>query len=100
MSARRSAAGSAHSGRSATFGEGGVGSHGRSYSGAVPERAASGRSAFTSPFSFTRKRSSAMVLPTMAKSRSHLSKIARASASIEGLRTMSIRSWLSDSIIS
>ncbi len=41
-----------------------------------------------------------MVSPTMAKSRSHLSKIAFASASISGFSTMSIRSWLSESIIS
>ena len=60
----------------------------------------SGRSAFTSLPCRIRKRSSGIVSPTMAKSRSHFTKIARASASSSGFSTMSIRSWLSDSIIS
>ena len=78
----------------------GVGTHGRSYSGAVPDSAFSGKSAFTSPPSMTTKRSSGIVSPTMAKSRSHLSKTALASASFSGRSTISIRSWLSESIIS
>ena len=78
----------------------GVGIHGRSYSGAVPESAFSGRSALVSPPWRTMNRSSAMVSPTMAKSRSHLSNTARATASFSGRSTISIRSWLSESIIS
>ena len=46
------------------------------------------------------KRSSAIVSPTTAKSRSHFSKTARASASFSGRSTISMRSWLSLSIIS
>ncbi len=42
-----------------------------------------------------------MVLkPTTAKSRSHLRKISRASSSRPGLRAISMRSWLSESMIS
>ena len=41
-----------------------------------------------------------VVLPTTAKSRPHFLKIASASCSFSGLSTMSMRSWLSDSIIS
>jgi hypothetical protein len=43
---------------------------------------------------------SSVVLPTMAKSRPHLTKIALAPLPSRGSSTMSMRSWLSDSIIS
>src|SRR3989338_8372898 len=66
---------------------------GRAYSGAEDDNFDSGRSAFTSLPSRIRKRSSGMVSPTMAKSRSHFTKIARASSSISGFSTISIRSW-------
>ena len=46
------------------------------------------------------KRLLGVVWPTMAKSSPHFLKIASASASFSGLSTMSMRSWLSDSIIS
>ncbi len=39
-------------------------------------------------------------LPMTAKSRSHFSKIARAISSRPGFRIISMRSWLSESIIS
>ena len=39
-------------------------------------------------------------LPTTAKSSSYFSKMRRATSSRPGLRTMSMRSWLSDSMIS
>jgi hypothetical protein len=41
-----------------------------------------------------------VVWPMTAKSRPHLRKIAAASSSFSGSSTMSMRSWLSDSIIS
>ncbi len=41
-----------------------------------------------------------VVSPTIAKSSPHLRKIASASRSMSGLSTMSMRSWLSESIIS
>ena len=78
----------------------GVSTQGRSYSGALEDSFESGRSAFTSLPCRIRKRSSAIVSPTMAKSRSHFSKIARASASRSGFSTISMRSCDSDSIIS
>ncbi len=46
------------------------------------------------------KRSVSVVRPMTAKSRPHFTKIASASASMPGLSTMSMRSWLSESIIS
>ena len=54
----------------------------------------------TSPPCRTRKRFPGVVSPTTAKSSPHLRKIASASHSLSGLSTMSMRSWLSDSIIS
>jgi hypothetical protein len=62
-------------GHFAQVGGGGVSTQGRSYSGASPDSALSGRSALVSLPCRTRKRSSAMVSPTTAKSRSHFSKI-------------------------
>ena len=54
----------------------------------------------TAPPWRTMKRLLGVVSPTTAKSSPHLRKIASASASFSGLSTMSMRSWLSDSIIS
>ena len=54
----------------------------------------------TWPLCLMTKRSVSVVLPTMAKSRPHLWKMASACLSREGSSTMSMRSWLSDSIIS
>ena len=71
---------------------GGVSTQGLLYSGAVPDKALSGKSAFISSLCKTIKRSSAMVSPTIAKSKSHLSNTSRASASNSGLRTISMRS--------
>jgi hypothetical protein len=59
-----------------------------------------GRSAITLPPWRTMKRLVGVVWPTTAKSSPHLRKIASASASFSGLSTMSMRSWLSESIIS
>ena len=54
----------------------------------------------TSPPWRTMKRLVGVVSPTMAKSSPHFRKIASASCSFSGLSTMSMRSWLSESIIS
>jgi hypothetical protein len=59
-----------------------------------------GRSAITAPPWRTMKRLPGVVSPTIAKSSPHLRKIASASFSFSGLSTMSMRSWLSESIIS
>ncbi len=78
----------------------GVGSWGRSYSGASSPSSLIGMSAMTRPPCFTTKRRVSVVLPTTAKSSPHLRKMASAGASWPGLITMSMRSWLSESIIS
>ena len=72
----------------------------RLYSGAWSPSSLIGRSAITSPPWRTMKRLLGVVSPTIAKSSPHLRKIASASFSFSGLSTMSMRSWLSDSIIS
>jgi hypothetical protein len=79
---------------------GGPSLHGRSYSGAFPANAFKGRSALTTPSSFIRNLSSEIVSPTIAKSKSHLSKICFAMFSFSGSKTISIQTQLSDSIIS
>ena len=78
----------------------GLSTHGRSYSGASSPSSLIGRSATVSPWWLTMKRSVSVVTPTMAKSSPHLRKMALASSSFSGLSTMSMRSWLSDNIIS
>src|SRR4051812_49699095 len=57
-------------------------------------------SATVSPFHTSSIRPVSVTSPITAKSSSHLRKIASASASRPGLSTMSMRSWLSESIIS
>ena len=76
----------------------GVGSHGRSYSGAASTIGSIGMSAAVSPFIVNTNRPLSVSRPMTAKSKSQRSKIARASASPSGLRMINMRSWLSDSI--
>ncbi len=78
----------------------GLSTNGRVYSGAWSPSSLIGRSAMTSPRWRTMKRLLGVVSPTTAKSRPHLRKIASASASFSGRSTISMRSWLSESIIS
>jgi hypothetical protein len=59
-----------------------------------------GMSATTSPLCLTTRRFVSVVMPMTAKSSSHFLKMAWASASRPGLSTASMRSWLSDSIMS
>src|SRR5260370_140155 len=59
-----------------------------------------GRSTIFLPAWRTTKRLSGVVSPTIAKSSPHLRKMSSASFSFSGLSTMSMRSWLSESIIS
>ncbi len=59
-----------------------------------------GRSHTVSPRQVSTMRPVSVTWPMTAKSSSHFSKIARAMSSRPGFSTMSIRSWLSDSIIS
>ena len=73
---------------------------GRSYSGELPDKAFKGTWAFISPSCSIMNKSSFIVSPTIAKSKSHFSKIARHCLSFSGFRTISIRSWDSESIIS
>ena len=87
-----------HSGR-ISFGAT-TGNHGRWYSGAELASVATGMSASTRPLWRTIMRPVSVVSPMTAKSRPHFLKIAAASASAPGFSTMSMRSWLSDSIIS
>jgi hypothetical protein len=54
----------------------------------------------TSPFHSSTMWPVSVTSPITAKSSSHLRKIASASASRPGLSTISMRSWLSESIIS
>ena len=84
----------------ASIGDGGVGTQGRSYSGASATSGGTGMSQTTSPPDFSTSRLVSVTLPMIAKSSSHFSKIARAMSSRPGLTTMSMRSWLSDSMIS
>ncbi len=87
--ASRSARATRRSGRSAGPGPSRRRAGSRPRDGRIPGRRRtsfdSGRSALISLPCRIRKRSSAMVSPTMAKSRSHLSKTALASASFSGL---------------
>ena len=53
-----------------------------------------------SPSKSSTMRPVSVTSPITAKSSSHFSKIARAMSSLPGFKTMSIRSWLSLSIIS
>ena len=59
-----------------------------------------GRSATTSPFIRATMRPVSVNRPTIAKSISHFSKIRHASLSRPRRRTINMRSWLSDSMIS
>ena len=78
----------------------GVASHGRSYSGEASASGAMGRSATTSPPCFSTMRPLSVRCPTTEKSSSHFSNTARASSSRPGFSTMTMRSWLSESMIS
>ena len=73
---------------------------GRSYRGASSNRGASGTSQTVSPWCFSTSRPVSVVMPMTAASRPHFSKMRWPSCSRPGLSTASIRSWLSDSIIS
>ena len=86
-------AGSTSAGRGAAV-------HGRSYSGEASAKGSMGRSPTTAPSILSTMRPVSVRRPTTAKSRSHFSNTARAKSSLPGRRTMSMRSWLSESIIS
>ena len=74
--------------------------HGRSYSGDARANGSMGRSATTSPPIFRTMRPLSVVRPMTAKSSSHFSKMARATSSRPSFSTISMRSWLSESISS
>ena len=78
----------------------GVSAVGRRYSGASLSSGASGISASTTPLWRMTMRPVSVSRPMTAKSSSHLVKMRSAMCSAPGRSTMSMRSWLSDSIIS
>ncbi|MEJ1968110.1 MAG: hypothetical protein WDN03_05630 [Rhizomicrobium sp.] len=78
----------------------GASSNGRAYFGAASDSAVTGMSATTAPLCLTTSRCVSVVTPITAKSSSHFLKMRSASASRPGLSTASMRSWLSDSIMS
>ena len=82
------------------IGSGGVSTQGRSYSGAASTSGLTARFATSSPPIFKTMRPVSVTRPITAQSSSHFWKIARAVFSWPGFRTMSMRSWLSDSMIS
>ena len=97
---RSAATGSLLSGEIVAGGAGGVGVQGRSYSGAPSASGRIGRSAAGRPCCESTMRPVSVSRPMTANSSPHFRNTASAASSPPGRSTISMRSWLSESMIS